>query len=149
VSTWKVILATIVIFAAGLVTGSVLTWRLQRALVHPQRTSRPNLAPSPGGVRFEFLRRAQRDLNLSAEQRERVDKLLKDSQERTHLIMSPVSPQLRAELQRTKEEFRDILNPQQQQRFDEMLKKSVKPREPRHAPGSSAQPRNQVLTNAP
>ena len=39
--------------------------------------ARPVGTFSPGGLRLEFLRRAQRDLDLDPEQRERIDKLLK------------------------------------------------------------------------
>ncbi len=130
-NSWKVILATVVIFAAGVLTGGIVTWELQQAnLMRRPRLNRPQPA-SPGGLRFEFLRRAQRELDLSVEQRERVDKMLKESQERMRGIMEPVSPQVRAEMQRTKEQFRNVLTPEQQKRFDELLRKPQHPREQR------------------
>jgi Spy/CpxP family protein refolding chaperone len=73
-------------------------------------------------MRFEFLHRAQRELDLTPEQRERIDKLLKESQERTRKIMEPIAPEFHAELQRTKEEFRAVLTPDQQKRFDDLIK---------------------------
>jgi Spy/CpxP family protein refolding chaperone len=134
VNSWKVILATIVIFAAGVLTGGILIRQLDRAAllnrppqVHPAASQN---APTPTGMRVEFLRRAQRELALSPEQREQVDKLLKESQERSRKIMEPVSPQLRQEFQRTREEFRGLLTPEQQLKFDEVLKKH--PRDQRH-----------------
>jgi Spy/CpxP family protein refolding chaperone len=128
VNTWKVILATIVIFAAGVLTGGLITRQLERAnVVRRQHLTRPALPFSPGGSRLEFLRRAQRDLDLTPEQRERVDRILKDSQERSRKIMEPVAPQLRQEIQRAKEEFRGALTPEQQKRFDELLKRQPHP----------------------
>lgn len=109
-NTWKVILATMVIFAAGAFTGALLV----RHSVHARQ--------GPGGIRLEFLRRMERDLDLTAQQRERIDKILKESQEQTRRIMEPVSPALHAELQRTKDEFRQVLTPEQQARFDQLLK---------------------------
>ena len=73
-------------------------------------------------MRLEFLRRMERDLDLNAEQREKVDRILKESQEQTRRIMQPVAPALHAELQRTKEKFRQVLTPAQQVRFDQLLK---------------------------
>jgi hypothetical protein len=80
-------------------------------------------------MRFDFLHRIQRDLDLSPEQREQIDKLLKDSQERTRKIMEPVSPAFHAEVQRTKEEFRAVLTPDQQKRFDDLVKLQRHPRQ--------------------
>lgn len=150
-NSWKVILATIVIFAAGLLTGGILTWRLEQAnlMRRAHRTAQP---ASPGGWRFEFLRRAQRELDLSPEQRGQIDKLLKESQERTRVIMEPVSPQIHAEMLRTKEEFRKILTPEQQKRFDELLKKPAHPRDQRRPQGAPVEKKPQKIstgTNAP
>lgn len=148
---WKVILATMVIFAAGVLTGGVLAWRLEQANFM-RRSHRVNQLTSPGSWRFEFLRRAQRELDLSPEQRQLVDKILKQSQERTRAIMEPVSPQIRAEMLRTKNEFRKILTPEQQQRFDELLKRPGHSREPRRPSGPSGKkrlPKANLSTNAP
>ncbi len=131
-NSWKVILATVVIFAAGVLTGGIVTWELQQAnLMRRPRLNRPVQPASPGGWRFEFLRRAQRELDLSPQQRESIDKILKESQERMRGIMEPVSPQVRAEMQRTKEEFRNVLTSEQQKRFDELLRKPQHPRDQR------------------
>jgi len=135
-----------VIFAAGVVTGGMVSWRIQRAnFMLRQRAARLAQPASPGGLRFEFLRRAERELDLSPEQRERIDQLLKESQERTRKIMEPVSPHLRQELQRTKEEFRGVLTGEQRQKFDELIKRQPRGRDPHHpqtspGPGLPEQP---------
>ncbi len=137
-NSWKVILATMVIFGTGVVTGGLLVRHSVRPL--PQRIPvavRPVVAQSPGGMRIEFLRRIQRDLDLTPEQRERVDRILKESQDRSKKIMEPVAGDLRQEIQRTKEEFRQSLRPEQRARFDELLKHPQRPRQPQH-PGNPA-----------
>jgi hypothetical protein len=73
-------------------------------------------------MRLEFLRRIQPYLDLTPEQHETIDRILKQSQERTHKIMEPIVPQMHEELQRAKAEFRQALTPAQQVRFDELLK---------------------------
>jgi len=135
VNTWKVILATIVIFGAGVVTGGLAVRHSQQTKTEaPHRnlaSGRP--AYSAGGVRLEFLRRAQRELDLDRQQRERIDKILKESQERTQDIMEPVAADLREEVERTKAEFLKVLSPEQQRRFDELIKKQRRQHE-QHRP---------------
>lgn len=149
-NTWKVILATLVIFVSGLVTGSLLVWHSATVFPwHPvrgQNNGRSGQPLSPGVMRLEFLRRIQRDLNLTPEQRERIDKILKQSQERTRQIMEPILPQVRAEFQLTRVQFREVLTAEQQARFDELLK-HPQHRQPPLGWGHTNQPAAQ--TNAP
>lgn len=141
---WKVILATMVIFGTGVLTGAlVVRYTVNFTNTPPQRFGFAGQG-SPGGMRLEFLRRIQRDLDLTAEQQDQVDKVLKQSQERTRKIMEPVVPQLHGELQRAKAEFREVLTPAQQTRFDELLKLQQRFKDRR--PGGRAEP---VSTNAP
>jgi hypothetical protein len=143
VNTWKVILATMVIFAAGVLTGGVLTWRLQGSHSEPRQratAARSGQAPSPGGQRLEFLRRAQRELDLNPQQRERLDKILKESQERIRKLMEPLAPEMHQEIERTKQAFRQELTPDQQKKLDELLKKQTHSRDPRRQPAGEARP---------
>lgn len=147
-NTWKVILATIVIFGAGVVTGTLVVRHSAQApaAVSPRGTGAPRLSPpySAGGLRLEFLRRAERELGLVPDQRERIEKILQASQERTRLLMEPVAPELKAELERTRDEFLAVLTPEQRTRFDALVKKQhQRPHDPRHpqaARGTSAPP---------
>ncbi len=136
-NSWKVILATMVIFGTGVVTGGLLVRNSQRSEFQPpQRTNNPPRQFQPnyaGGVRVEFLRRAERELDLTPDQRERIDKIIAASQERTKKIMEPVTPLMREEIKRTKEEFREALTPEQRRRFDELLKQQQRPRD-QHRP---------------
>jgi hypothetical protein len=140
VNTWKVIFATMIIFGAGVVTGGLLV--RHTALVPPPKNTRagtnltnswrPLISMAPALIRVDFLRRAERDLNLSHEQKEQADKIISASQDRTKKLLEPISPQIREELQQTKDQFRALLNPDQQARFDQMLKQQGHPRESRH-----------------
>ena len=141
------------IFGTGVVTGGLLVRNSHRTQPHPPKNNNTGMARSPqpltafsaSGVKIEFLRRMERDLSLSSEQRERIDVILTESQERTRKLMEPVAPQLREELQQTKERFRAALTPPQREAFDAMLKQQQRPREQRHPAGrvpegSSPQP---------
>lgn len=142
-----------VIFGTGVVTGGLLVKYASVGRVpHPHvsalgRTAQPI---SAGGMRLEFLRRAERELNLTAEQRERIDKLISASQERTKKILEPITPKLREDMKQTKAEFRAVLTPEQQQRFDELLKQQQRPRDPHRAPPSrDKQPEGASASNPP
>lgn len=150
-NSWKVILATMVIFGTGVVTGGLLVRHAGPG--RDRRQMRPAGAihvaqPSPAGLmRIDFLRRMERDLDLAPEQREPIDKILKEGQERTKKIMETVEPRRREEFKRTIEEFRAVLTPDQRKRFDELVKQQQqRAREQRKA----AQPHEHPLaTNAP
>src|SRR5215472_2979952 len=99
-----------VIFVTGAVTGALLIHKYAVAAHeapapvseghHPVAPT-AHLAPTnrpAAGMRLDFLRRAQRELDLTAEQREQVDKILKESQDRTRKILEPVQPQIREEV---------------------------------------------------
>ncbi len=144
-----------VIFGAGVVTGGLLVQH-----VHPARDRRPQRSgtalrmaqpPSPGLLRFEFLRRMERDLDLTAEQREPIDRILKEGQDRMKKLMETVEPRRREELKRTIDEFRGVLTPEQQKRFDELLKQQQQRAREQRKSGSSRQhaPQNPPATNIP
>jgi hypothetical protein len=146
VNSWKVILATMVIFGTGVVTGGLLVHYSEGGRnarpPHGAVGNRPGQLPNAGMVRVDFLRRAGRELELTTEQQERMDKIIKESQERTRKVMAPY---LREELQRTRAEFREVLTAQQQKRFDELLKQQQqqqqqRAREQRHPPGPGERP---------
>jgi Spy/CpxP family protein refolding chaperone len=145
---WKVILATMVIFGAGVVTGGLLVRQSQRVRVQPPHYAAPQQLPqaqrptqaSPTATRLDFLRRIQPQLNLSPDQRQRVERVFAESQERTRTLMEPVTPLVREEVQRAKREFREVLTPRQQRIFDELTKPQPRARDPRRQPGPNAAP---------
>jgi Spy/CpxP family protein refolding chaperone len=123
VNTWKVIFATVIIFGAGVVTGGLLVkYSAQTPSRPPHGANRAVQPISAGGIRIEFLRRVERELNLTADQREQIDKIIIASQERSKKLMEPIQPKIREELQQTREQFRAVLNPEQKIRYDELLK---------------------------
>jgi len=142
-----------VIFGTGVVTGGLLVRHLEPARGRrPQRANealRAGQPVSPGLVRIEFLRRMQRELDLTPDQREPIDRILKEGQERMKKIMESVEPRRRAEFKRTIEEFRTVLTPEQRKRFDTLIKQQQqrareqrKTAPPREEPQQSLPPTN-------
>ncbi len=157
-SPWKVILATMVIFGCGVVTGALLMkTELPPAGVPAELAQHPSTStnqPPPLAQiqRPEFLRRMQKQLDLTASQRDEIAKIMKASQERNRPLWDQIAPQMREEVKRVREEMRQVLTPDQQKKFDEMLK--FRPRKADGAGAAAGRPARPPLespaqTNAP
>jgi hypothetical protein len=156
VNSWKVILATIVIYGAGVMTGGLLVNHVYRS--HPrnprrvetpaassnsasstnsqnQATSKPPRQPEI--LSRQFLQRLDAELHLMPDQHDAVQKIITDGQNLMHKTI------LDARL-----EIREQLTPEQRSQFDELVK-----RPPRRTPNSTnAPPANAPAvapTNAP
>ena len=138
-SPWKVILATMIIFGCGVVTGGLL---VKVRIAHPRaiklesRTPSPNrnaAVATPGAPpwqlqRKEFLDKMDRQLELTPDQRQRIDKVMHDSLDRTRPLWQQIAPQMRDEMRRVREDIRNELTPEQQKKFNDLLK--AHPRKP-------------------
>jgi len=145
VNTWRIILATLVIFATGVVTGGLLVSYANNAQTRPWQNPRPRQADNvrrpiepaagreparppglPGAVpqflRKEFLEKLNREVNLTSEQRERIEQIIHEGQERNRQIWERVSPELRKEIADTRRQIQAVLRPDQRARFDELMK---------------------------
>ena len=145
-NTWKVIFATLVIFVAGVVTGGLLVSYSDRAQQKHHRlwlrelTSRrpdpqapaappreafspPKLSGAlPQGLRLDFLQNLKREIQLTDEQHARIEKIITEGQERNRQLWNRVLPEMRREMQDTKERIRAVLQPEQVKRFEELMK---------------------------
>jgi hypothetical protein len=120
VSPWKVILATLVIFIAGLITGAVM---LKQFGASPATRSLPQTGPVlPGPLREEFVRRMAIELKLAPEQKDKVLTIVHESQERTRLLYSLIGDDVRDEMRQTRDAIREQLTPEQSRRFEEMMR---------------------------
>ena len=134
-----------VIFGTGVVTGGLLVRHSERGRdrhgLRVGAVGRPAQPPTAGVLRSEFLRRMERELDLTAEQREPIDRILKEGQERMKKLMDTVEPRRREEFKKTVEEFRGVLTPEQRKRFDTLAKEQQqRAREQRKAAPSRDHP---------
>jgi hypothetical protein len=127
VSPWKVILITMVIFGCGVVTGGLL---MKAGLPHfpivelAPRTNNVGSQP-PAFNQLQqpaFLRRMDKQLDLTPDEHDKIAKIMNDSQERTKPLWKLIAPGLREEMKRVRGEIRAVLNPKQQKDFDDLLK---------------------------
>ncbi|HZQ48050.1 MAG TPA: hypothetical protein VFC07_13620 [Verrucomicrobiae bacterium] len=122
-NAWKVILATLVIFGAGVITGGLLVSYAVHANQNPPRQIIAQPALNPWQVRSrDLLRRMDRELDLTPEQRKHIEKIIADSQERTKALWKPIAGPMNKEMQRLFGEIRNELSPDQQHKFNELAK---------------------------
>jgi hypothetical protein len=154
VNTWKVILATIVIWGAGVMTGGFLVRYSNLARIERPRSQRPDGPPpwlvqgrefarrgerelqsSFDEMRGEFLLHATRELNLTADQHEHIEKIIRDSQDVSRKMWEQVAPEMRKALEETKQKILAELTPEQQGRFEQLLKQQQRPPSDGHQRG--------------
>jgi hypothetical protein len=116
VRIWKVILATVVIFAAGALAGGILvrTFGPKPEVVKP---------PVPGILSQQrFQSRLKEKLELTSEQTNRVDKIFAESNERIRILWDLIGPELQKELKEVRDSIRAELSPEQREKFEQLLK---------------------------
>ena len=128
-NTWKVILAALVIFGAGFVTGNVLN-RVSQAsktptpVANPPRTGSRASQPLPLEQlrKVELMGRVQKDLDLTPEQHARIEKIIADSQARIRDLWDQVAPDIHDEYEDVQKKLCEELTPEQKKRFNELMK---------------------------
>ena len=156
-SSWKVIFATLVIFAAGLVVGGLV---VNKTGGTAPATPRPPGAPSGTPTQFRLqslLGRMHRELALTPDQETQIRNIIYASQERASELWKPVAQEMGKETQDACEQIRSVLTPEQQVKFDNLPKSRPGPGERgerggerggpwRRGPGG---PTNRFPTNVP
>lgn len=123
-SPWKVIFATLVIFCSGLVTGAVLVKQFGTK-PHAQRGqqagggTKPVAPPAWHNQQKELMRRMEKELSLTPEQKQKIDKILEDSHERT----KPIREKITEEMKSVREQIKAELTPEQLPKYEASLKK--------------------------
>ena len=116
-ASWKIIFATSVIFAAGLVTG--LFW--SDSSKEPGPSTRRE--PIPRGPRMnDFIERFGERLQLTETQRTNITTLLTESQARMDAIMKEMRPKIEQEFSQVHANIKGHLTDEQATDFEEIIK---------------------------
>lgn len=162
-NSWKVILATIVIFGAGVITGGLLVNHVQRPQhLHESAGNRPaggsDLPPAqvrPEFLNKQFVEQLNDKLDLSPDQKQKIQKIISQGQQNTRDLWKLVSPQFRALMQETRQQIREILTPEQRKQFEILMKQQRRPASTNAPPVEMPAPTNTppiqspALTNGP
>lgn len=139
-NTWKVILATLIIFGTGVVTGGLLVSYSLHTNIGLSAPPAPAPVPQAGGTNpwmqraRELLRRMDRDLDLTPEQHQHIEKLITDSAERTRNLWAPIAPLMSKEMQKLHRDIRDQLDTGQRKKFELMTRPRVNQQNRRPGP---------------
>lgn len=163
-NAWKVVLATLVIFVAGILTGAMLVrssarinpFRQQRNFIEQPaershgyqipREPRELRPPVQSNAPSQFMRREfsillQSELRLTQEQREQIERIMADGQERIQKARQQIEPEIRKEMTESRERIRDILTQEQRERFEQLMKHRIQRRN--DEPSQERRPRMQ------
>jgi Spy/CpxP family protein refolding chaperone len=122
VKTWRIFLAICLIFSAGAGTGALVARRVAAVSIPKERHTPPSPPNTSPDKKKDYLERLDAKLNLTPEQRAKIDKLLQESQARMKQLWADFEPQTREEYRRTRKEISDLLDPAQKEIYQNMRK---------------------------
>jgi hypothetical protein len=116
--SWKIIVATLVIYTAGLVTGTYLT-----EIREPRTKSMTRDPSAPRGPRMhDFIQRFGRELELTRSQRTNIMRIIDKSQRRMDALMQEMRPNVHEEFKVVNDEIKQDLSEQQVVKFERLMK---------------------------
>jgi len=159
-TAWKLILATVVIFGAGVIVGGLLINHI--LLSHPRSAHHPSAAVAgtnrpparsadllkprpPELLSQQFVQQLDDVLQLTPPQREAIQKIITTGQEQNHGIWTNCAAQSRQVMSEVRQHIREQLNPDQIKPFETLLRQMHPPA--RRPAGTNAP--TQAVTNAP
>jgi Spy/CpxP family protein refolding chaperone len=146
VNGWKVIFATLVIFGAGLVVGGMVGHHTAQLDSTPPPKTQNFQNSNPSQVRLhELLRRMDKELELTPDQHEHIEKIIAASQDHTQKLWAPIAQEMHKETVKVCEAIREELTPDQRKKFDSFARRQGERRKAR--PGANG-PSGADLTNA-
>jgi hypothetical protein len=142
VNFWKIIMATVVIFAAGVTTGGLLvncidhTHRNNSRHAQPLPETRPQNGErgtpartmefpkprQPDLLSTNFIKHLDDALKLTLEQQNSIQTIIAEGQERNHAIWTNNAEQMREVVQDVRHRVRELLTADQQKQFEELMK---------------------------
>jgi Spy/CpxP family protein refolding chaperone len=169
-NSWKIILAIVVIFGTGVLTGGLLVNYVEQS--HPKDIQRPpdegNPQPQannhdhdqprppelpnprpPEILGKQFVQQLDNTLHLTREQRAAIAKIVADGQERNRDIWTNVAPQMHKMLQDVRQQIREQLTPEQRKQFEELLKRFRPAGHHPQTPAKSPTPTNEPPMTPP
>jgi Spy/CpxP family protein refolding chaperone len=130
VKTWQVVLATVAIFVAGLVTGVAFTlgavrWiarhpRVNPAQMFPYAQARPGGA-QPAQIGLQLMRSFINQLDLTDEQRSRIQPIVRRTVAQLARERREVQLNSALLIERMQDEIAELLTPEQRVKFEDLV----------------------------
>jgi Spy/CpxP family protein refolding chaperone len=129
VKTWQIILATVAIFVAGLVTGGatafgVVRWVARHGRMNPAQMPspwwvRPNKGPQQFGP--QLMRSFENRLDLTKEQRDQIGPIVKRTVQELGRQRHEVQLTSALAIERMQDEIAAVLTPEQRVKFEDLI----------------------------
>ena len=153
-NSWKAILAAIVIFGAGAMTGGLLVNHADQSSTLDNPPHEPGNPPMPPGLdrskQLIHLLDTKLSTKLTPDQKSKIEKIISDGQSQISGFWKtngePMRDKVRQVNQQVDQQIREQLTPDQQKQFEDLSK------HPLHHPNSTNAPstnRPALATNAP
>jgi hypothetical protein len=159
VNSLKVILATIVIFGAGVITGGLLVDHVKHPASYrpphpPTQPGPPEPGDVPGPLRApmlnkQFVEQLNDELQLTKEQREQIQKIISQGQQNTRDLWKLVAPQFQLVWRDTRQQIRNVLTPEQRKQFEILMRQQRHPSSTNAPPAQLTVPTNTPPTDQP
>lgn len=128
---FKLLIGILLVFVLGVLAGSFGTGmfiqhRFEKFVLDDPVPGGP---PHPPGLMHLVMRKLDRELELTNDQRHKIEEIMSQTFEETHSIMSERHPGLEKLAQRNLERIKEILNPEQKEKMERLkLFKKMKDR---------------------
>jgi Spy/CpxP family protein refolding chaperone len=120
---WKSIVGVLLVFLLGALAGAAVVYRVGHQRVDAVLSGR-------GGATVDLIvRRLTRSLDLDSVQRDQVRAIVTETRRDIVEIRKPVQPRIEAAIERSRARVREILRPDQQEKFDRIQAERRKRRE--------------------
>jgi len=128
--TWQVILATVAIFLAGLVTGGATAFGVVRWVAHHPRVNPAQMwgpfgqrqgSGQPQQIGPQLMRSFVKQLDLTDEQRSRIGPIVRRTVTQLGRERREVQLTSALAIERMQDEISDILTPEQRTKFEELV----------------------------
>ena len=124
-SRFVAIAAALSLLVCGIVIGALGTFvMLQRP--HPLDGMRPPPQQPPPAQQPPFTREMEERLNLSEDQRQKIQAILRESREESEAIRRDLRPRLEKNLKATQDRIGALLSPEQHATFDELVREDAR-----------------------
>ena len=124
-SRFVAIAAALSLLVCGIVIGALGTFVvLQRP--HPLDGMRPPPQQPPPAQQPPFTREMEERLNLSEDQRQKIQAILRESREESEAIRRELRPRLERNLKATQDRIGALLSPEQHATFDELVREDAR-----------------------
>jgi Spy/CpxP family protein refolding chaperone len=126
--TWQVILATVAIFLAGLVTGGatalgIVRWVVRHPRVNPAQLMPPGPRPGnmPQQLNVQLMRSFVKQLDLTLAQRARIVPIVRRAVGQLTRDRREIQLTSALAIEKMQDEISDVLTPEQRAKFEELI----------------------------